>query len=1305
MRLRWSKPSPRALKRMAWSTLLLTSLYAFIGFLILPLMVRPLLTWQLREALRRPVSLEKLSLNPFTLSLTIRKLQVGDILPYRPLFTCDEILVNLELASLIRLGLVLKEVSLTAPHLSVIRIKGSDSNLADLLADQGQAGGRAVSPSPFPFAIETLSVHQGRVDLSDLTVNREQVVEAIEIALHHLSTLARDRERSLTPRVRARVNGASFALEGQMKPFTPSADNRIQFTLAGSNLTDLTPYLPKRLGIDLTAGRADSELSLAYQTGPDSRISVTGSLALTALEVVEKEGEPLLSLPGLTVTLAPSLPLHGEIHLAKVVVERPVVNLRRKSDRTTNLDLLLSGPQGPPQAEVEQGAALQLTIAELSLAGGRISLQDLTTAGPFQTVLEPVDLSLSGLTTKGEGWVDYSLTLSSEAGEGLTLEGSGTLSPLLSAGDLALTGITLPKYRPYFADRLDFTLAAGSLDLESAFQLAGGGSGPELTLSELALALRDLSCRRGEETPFLTIPSLSLEQGGVDLAGRTLQLAKVRSQGGHLAGKRAADGAIDLASLLRQAEDADEAPANAIPWRIELGAFDLLDYALDFTDLAPPEPLSLRIGRLALHGKGLNSGQGGATLGRLDLDLGELALGKAEEAPLLTIPALAVEGVAVDQPRHTVDIARIQTRGGHLACQRQKDGTLDLATLLGPTSPGEARAAGAPAWELGLGRLEVEGYGVAFSDQVPVKPFVTTFDQISLAVQELRNRPESQARVEGSLVMNDQGRLTLKGQMGHDPLTADLQVTTAAIPLAAFAPYWGERVRLAVSKGAIASEGRVVLQAKSEGPPEIRYEGGASLTDFAALDNRQGKLLEWNSLTAGGIDLTTTPLQLKIKEVGLTDYFLSLVLSPEGTLNLRDLAVEVEKEKRGTPPAQGPEKASLKTIDIGRVTLQGGEIAFSDHSITPNFSTRLLAVTGRVSGLRNDQASRAEVDLLAKLANRAPIAIQGTINPLAEELFVDLKGSVKDVELSSLTPYSGRYVGYTIRKGKLFLDTSYSIIGTRIDSQHAFLLDQFLLGDQVESREAIKAPIKLAVALLKNRKGEIHLDLPIKGDLSRPDFQMGAIAAKVFVGLITKAVTAPFALLGAMFGGEELRFAEFAPGNTTILPETQKRLDALAQALFDRPGLNLEIKGYAAQDKDHEALVRQRFAELLVAGGEGEAVSPEKALSLVTAMTPKEREKNLAQAYKRADFPKPRNALGFAKWLEPEEMEKLLISHIEVSHDDLLALADERAQVVLDALLASNKVERERFFLLEPGVEPARGEGKLAGSRVDFSLR
>jgi hypothetical protein len=270
-------------------------------------------------------------------------------------------------------------------------------------------------------------------------------------------------------------------------------------------------------------------------------------------------------------------------------------------------------------------------------------------------------------------------------------------------------------------------------------------------------------------------------------------------------------------------------------------------------------------------------------------------------------------------------------------------------------------------------------------------------------------------------------------------------------------------------------------------------------------------------------------------------------------------------------PAEPPPPVRIK-----RITLQGGNIAYSDRFIKPNYDANLTGMGGRLTGLSSDPNTIAELDLRGKVDNSAPLEIVGRLNPFRQDRALDIRASVKDFELSSVSTYAAKYVGYGIEKGKLSAQLGYKIEDRKLTATNQVFLDQLTFGDKVDSPSALKLPVLLAVSLLKNSRGEIDLDLPVGGSLDDPQFSVGGIVVKVIVNLITKAITSPFALLGSIFGGnaEELAWLDFEPGFARLAGGADDKLKSIAKVMADKPGLKLEIAGRVDPATDRDGLLR-----------------------------------------------------------------------------------------------------------------------------------
>jgi hypothetical protein len=319
-----------------------------------------------------------------------------------------------------------------------------------------------------------------------------------------------------------------------------------------------------------------------------------------------------------------------------------------------------------------------------------------------------------------------------------------------------------------------------------------------------------------------------------------------------------------------------------------------------------------------------------------------------------------------------------------------------------------------------------------------------------------------------------------------------------------------------------------------------------------------------------------------------------------------------------------------------------------------------------------------------------------------------LKIAFKDIELSPVTPYSGTFLGYTVEKGKLFLDLKYKIDKKLLDSENRIFIDQFTFGEKVESDKATKLPVKLGLALLKDRKGEIHLDVPVTGRTDDPKFSIWRLVFQVLRNLLVKAVTSPFSLISSMIGGgQDFSAVQFEHGLSTITATEEQKLGALAKVLLDRPGLKVELKGYVDREKDTEGY----RAELL-----GRKLRNEKFLALTKAGIIKEGEKAdsvkllpedyatyLKAVYKKEKFPKPRNIIGLVKDLPPDEMKKLIITNTVIGDTELQTLAHERVIAISSYLVSKGSVPSERIFQKNDDIFKAPEKDTIARSRVELN--
>jgi hypothetical protein len=729
-------------------------------------------------------------------------------------------------------------------------------------------------------------------------------------------------------------------------------------------------------------------------------------------------------------------------------------------------------------------------------------------------------------------------------------------------------------------------------------------------------------------------------------------------------------------------------------------------------------------------------GQPDIKLDELSANLRSLRLELAgQPEPLWRVGSLAIKDGAVDVAKKTVVIGAIEGKDGVGYVQRDADGTLNLTRL---TQPAAAPPPAAPAkaadgeWRIDAKQIALDRFRVNVDDRSNTTPAKISVSDLTVRGENFSTAKNQRGKATVRARVNDKGILRLAGTAMANPVNGKFIVEARDIDLVAFQPYL-DKVNFLLTGGRTGTKGELTFSAGS-GPAKVNYQGGVQVADFGAVEkNGQQDLLRWKSLALDALQFDLEPFQLRIGEITLADFYSRLILGADGKLNLQNLTAQDSKQA-GPPAEEKPAEAKAaakatetkpvetapapaadaeppKAISIGKINLKEGNIHFSDFFVKPNYSANLTGVEGAISELKPE--TPGDLDLQARLDNAAPVEIKGKLNPLSKDLFLDIVADAKDIELSPMTPYSAKYVGYGIERGKLSFNVKYKVENRKLTANNKIILNQLTFGEKIESPTATKLPVLLAVALMKDRNGVIDVDLPISGSLDDPQFSVGGIVLRIVINLITRAVTAPFSLLASAFGGgsgrEELSYIEFDPGKANLNQTAQSKIATLAKALNNRPALNLEIIGRVDPLSDLDGLKRagierkvkaQKLKEL-ARKGEGPRSVDEVQIA------PTEYPQLLKAAYGEESFPKPRNMIGLAQDLPVPEMEKLMMQHAKATDDDMRQLASQRAQAVRDALLAGKQVTAERLFVVAGKPFSPEERAKLQGrpNRVDFSMK
>ncbi|MBN2654138.1 MAG: DUF748 domain-containing protein [Nitrospirae bacterium] len=1213
--------SKRLVKKSAIILFVLFFLFSVTGFFILPPVIKSVLVNKLSENLHRSVSVGSVKVNPYKLAVTIDNVVIKERSSSENFLSFSKLRFNLHSLSALKSGIVVDEIYLEYPFVRIVRKDSQTYNFSDLIKEDDS---KKPDPKkePFRFSINNIQIAGGKVEFIDALKNTNHIVNDIVITLPFVSNRAHYVETYIEPHFSAVINDTLFIAQGKTKPFADSMETVVDLNIKNMDLPYYLAYLPAKPKAKIESAFFTVAAKISYKQYKDKQpsLSLTGDFSLEKLVIKDAKNAGMVSLPSASVNMDSSDLMDRKVHIARVVLDSPSINVVRSIQGINLMDIMppknVEEAKKEPETKKENADPKKEFIVEVSeilLKSGSLDFSDTSLKKPFRTELKSIEAVITDFSNKPEAGSKYKASLQTESSEKLNMSGVFVMAPFSVDGDFSVKSVPLAKYSPYYEERLNFDLQSGIIDFSAGYSVAE----KKMLLNSLSANLKTLALkRRDAEETFVSIDEAALRKGEIDLNAKNISLGEISTSQGMVRIIKSKDGSMNIQNLVASK-----------------------------TTLQP------------------------------------------------------------DKSAESADSASVANKDA------------------GSDAP----------WVLTIANVKAAGYSIEFDDNTTFTPVKSKLSDISVSVKNISTKKSAKAEFGAAALINETGRFETSGAFALDPMSADAKIAARNISITPFQPYFADKVRILVTKGDISASGNISGSYEKDKIPSGWFRGEVVVTDFASVEKAgAADFLKWNALALSEMEVGMNPNKVGISKVSLTDFYSKIVINSDGTINLQNVMTDKSRRRTEKPQdvlkqsdLQKPQPKAVETVKaepglnnavqpgqktdirVDQITMQAGTIDFTDNLIKPSYSARLTEIGGSVSGITMDSKKPADLNLRGKFDQYAPLEITGKIYPFPADLLVNLDFRFRDMDLSPVSPYAGKYMGYSIQKGKLNFDLKYSIANRRLEAQNNILLDQLTLGERVESPTATKLPVKLAIALLKNRKGEIDLDVPVSGSLDDPKFSVGSIILKVIVNLLVKAATSPFALLGALFGGgEELSYMEFDYASSDIAPADAKKLDNLVKALSDRPGLKLEIEGYVDADKDKEALLQLTFKRKLKAQ-KLKRLAKAGSVSLKLdeiKIDDKEYAEMMKAAYREERFPKPRNIIGMAKDIPASEMEKLMLTHIKITEDDLRMLAKNRAAAVKDYIIKSGKVEPQRVFLIETKSLAPEKKQKLKNSRAEFKL-
>ncbi|WP_236190026.1 DUF748 domain-containing protein [Pseudomonas pharyngis] len=708
-------------------------------------------------------------------------------------------------------------------------------------------------------------------------------------------------------------------------------------------------------------------------------------------------------------------------------------------------------------------------------------------------------------------------------------------------------------------------------------------------------------------------------------------------------------------------------------------------------------------------------------LSNVAVNIAPFAIKAPDGRPLAKLERLDVSDTTVDLAKQQVVVGKIRSQKLETWAALEADGQLDWQKLFAsqpskPAAKAVAEPANTPAaadspkpestapskpWQVLIKDVQLRDYKVHLADR-SAKPEVTLdVTPLNVDLQNFDSLNGSPFNLRLDTGLGKQGKISADGVVNLAPVTAQLNVKTQDIDLRVAQSYINPFIRLELRSGMLGSDLKVNL--KSTDPLALSVTGRAQIDQLHTLDTLKTRdFLKWQQVVVEGLNYQHGD-SLSIDRVNLFQPYARFMINDDRTTNIDDLLIPQPADSGAKTAAAKPASNDKPLgIHIGGIAINDGSANFADFSLTPNFATAVQQLNGQIGTIDSRQAKPASVDIKGKVDRYAPVTIKGAVNPFDPMASLDIATSFKRVELTTLTPYSGKFAGYRIRKGRLNLDLHYLITKGQLKAENKVVVEQLQLGEKVDSPDAVSLPLKLAIALLKDVDGKISIELPVTGDLNNPQFSVMPIVWQTLRNLIVKAAAAPFKLIGGLVSGggsEDLGTVSFAPGSSDLSKDAEAALVKLSQALKERPALRLEIEGTAAKSSDGPLLAEQRLEReyqynyYKMLQRRGDKVPAQASLIQVPD---NEKGPLLEGIYRtRLKTQPPAEWKDLGKEERTAKMRADVIKFWSSSDVLLRQLGQDRASSIKDYLVDKGQLADDRVYFIDANLGEAESDGRV----------
>lgn len=999
---------------------------------------------------------------------------------------------------------------------------------------------------------------------------------------------------------------------------------------------------------------------------------------------------PLFSTKQIDLKLKPFSIFKKLVEIDIFRLDEPKVKIARDKKANFNFSNFISDDNAT--SEDNSTSSINFALNSAKIIKGSFSYSDQNLTKPFNVSFDDINYELSSLNTKKNSAGSHIFDSNSSLAHKIDLKGDIKLNPLKIEGNVSIKDFSIKPVAISFIDNDTLNLKNAIINLKINYALNADENATKINLKDGFLNAKGLNLNESENELSLgelDLPKFDLDSKIADKTEATLNLSTVNLNDISFKSAIAASvKSLNLNEISLLVNLNEKSELNAIAKLKNMGAnalkIDEADRNLaNLKDINASNlnlnlannKTALTIEKIALNGinaplsKSANTNivsagvtntsftmDGNKSLASLDeLNVKNIEL-KAKNKDIASVADVVIKSISFDLLKMALNIASVDVNKPKFTSELNDNGLSAVSELgFGEQSAKATKAAKHTKkvekktenksaskskeneFKFDVKNINLNNADIALTHLFEGEKIAHKFDNLFVKVANLSSDFSKPFDAKVAMKSSQKLNLDVESKIKIEPLDVSAKIKLNDTNLPKYFAYAKPFLEADLASGQLESSAEISYA------KDIKADAKVSIKDIRLNGKKTEKLIAFKSLDLEKISFAKN--DLTINGVSLNSPFIKAHLSKERKFNLSQIVKE-DKNKAKTEAKPESKKAASKKEDelkfsVKNFSLKNGEVDFSDASLFMPFATTISKLNGKLTDIDKKRPSSGEFQGVVGKNGFAQITAK--LFPFELKQNTDIKLDFKDIDLVNVTPYSGQFVGYKIKKGKLNLNLNYSVTDSKLNGSNFINFDSLTLGEKVESKDAVNLPLSLAISILSDQNNQINIDLPVEGNLDDPDFKYGGVIWAAVKKLFADITLAPFRFLGNALGlgSKDLSSIDFLAGSSELISSEAPKIADFIKLTGSKPKMKLSITPtYSKLDESFykNKKLDQKINQIIASSGKD-------YIAVLNELVP-----NLKDRSEKA-------------------LREEALKGIEVGKEKLVELANERANAVKEALI------------------------------------